>query len=134
MLEKQQKAGCVHAHTHDDARFREIAENIREVQASGHYGVRGNVPPLPLHRGDSAQIDPNRRAVCGGKVLPPQYKGMSCDEYPFASTQEGGTTLPPIVRDIAWVPVKEQKSQGGLINKFYVQNRVLVGDEFWVEV
>ncbi|MER6093363.1 NucA/NucB deoxyribonuclease domain-containing protein [Streptomyces bluensis] len=109
-----------------------IAKNIRDVQArGGHYGKMGAGPPL--HReADRAKADQNRRAVCGGQRPPAQ--GLSCDEYPFATTKEGGTALPPISRGIAWVPNDEQDAQGGRINAFHKQQRLLDNDAFWVEV
>ncbi|PWI46209.1 hypothetical protein CK485_00185 [Streptomyces sp. ICBB 8177] len=59
---------------------------------------------------------------------------MQCDEYPFASTDEGGTALPATQRAVTWVPAAEQRKQGGMVSAFQVQNRVLKGDPFYVEV
>jgi hypothetical protein len=63
----------------------------------------------------------------------------SCDEYPFAASWEGGTRLPADHRGIAWAPLSENDSQGGLLNAFYQANRVLdaadaetKGDAFYV--
>ncbi|MGW0884607.1 NucA/NucB deoxyribonuclease domain-containing protein [Streptomyces sp. NPDC002671] len=42
-----------------------------------------------------------------GPLLAP---GLSCDEYPFAFTKEGGTTLSSSYRGWAWVPGAEQSS------------------------
>ena len=46
-----------------------------------------------------------------------QHKGTqwNCDEYPFASTYEGGGSA-----SIATVPVRENSSQGGILAGFYV--------------
>jgi Deoxyribonuclease NucA/NucB len=51
----------------------------------------------------------------------------SCDEYPFASTLEGGAGA-----SIAPVPVSEQNSQGGTLSSFYQQNNVPIGGKFFV--
>ncbi|MBT0565650.1 NucA/NucB deoxyribonuclease domain-containing protein [Williamsia sp. CHRR-6] len=61
----------------------------------------------------------------------------SCDEYPFASTVEGGASA-----SIAWVPLAEQVrvdgddidvAQGTLLSTFYRENRVIEGDKFFVQ-
>ncbi|MEU1630646.1 NucA/NucB deoxyribonuclease domain-containing protein [Streptomyces sp. NPDC020096] len=56
----------------------------------------------------------------------------SCDEYPFASTYEGGTHLPANQREISRVLPGENKSQGGRITTFKKRYRVLDGDPFYV--
>ena len=43
----------------------------------------------------------------------------SLDEYPFASTAQGGVT--PWLR-VAPVPISEQDQQRGDLNSFYTQN------------
>ena len=110
-----------------------IAINIRNIQgASGAYGKPGG--GHPLHREFSeAKKNANRRAVCPRRP-PAGQAGKSCDEYPFASSKEGGTKLRPPNRGIAWVPVSEQQSQGGLLRGFYWANRMLDKDAFWVAV
>jgi hypothetical protein len=113
-----------------------IAANIRRIQnkGPGHYGRPGS--GHPLHR----LVNPkkqraNYNAVCSRRVVgPPPKPGLSCDEYPFRSTQEGGTALSKANRGTAWVPKKQQDSQGGLIRSFYYSNRVLNDDPFYVEV
>jgi hypothetical protein len=115
-----------------------IAANIRSVQARGG--------PAELHR-NSFLKTANNKAVCpknppaGWKPPKGWPKGQrpSCDEYPFAASWEGGTRLPANHRGIAWVPLSENNSQGGLLNAFYLANRVLdatdakaKGDAFYV--
>ncbi len=113
----------------------EIAKNIRRIQNKGphHYGRPGS--GNPLHRlVNEAQRKRNRRIACGKKVVGSPPKGKSCDEYPFATTHEGGHAVPAADRGWAWVPEEEQNSQGGFLKKFYYQNRVLDLDGFWVAV
>lgn len=113
----------------------DIARNVRRIQAKGpgHYGRPRS--GHPLHRlVDDAQQRRNRRIACARKVTGPPPKGKSCDEYPFASTHEGGHSLPPADRGWAWVPTDQQNRQGGLIRTFYYINRVLNRDAFWVAV
>jgi hypothetical protein len=53
----------------------------------------------------------------------------SCDEYPFASTQQGGSTA-----SLAIVPLNENRSQGGTIRAFYNNPFKPDGAQFCVEV
>ena len=144
-----QAAGCVYASFVPTigtlAGLKFISASIASIQASGG--------PTELHR-NSFLGQANRTAVCGislppgwtppaGWPLPittPSNK-PSCDEYPFARSWEGGTRLPASQRGTAWVPLGENRSQGGLLNAFYLQNRVLdatsaatQGDAFYVAV
>ncbi|MFI6318782.1 NucA/NucB deoxyribonuclease domain-containing protein [Nonomuraea sp. NPDC050556] len=110
----------------------QISANIRTIQSRGGYGVPGI---HALHReADEAQQRRNRDKACSTRVTGPRPAGMSCDEYPFATTQEGGDTLPAEARGWSWVPEGEQNSQGGLVTGFYKANRVLDGDPFYVQV
>lgn len=109
-----------------------IAANIRRIQnRGGHYGRMGD--GHPLHRiTDASQIAANRDVLCPRRLHRPS--GKECDEYPFASTREGGNGVPPNSRGRAMVPAREQRQQGGLVNTFYNANRVLNEDAFWVSV
>ena len=53
----------------------------------------------------------------------------SWDEYPFATTLEGGTPA-----DVQAAPVVEQRKQEGKHNAFYRKNLMSLGDPFYVEV
>jgi hypothetical protein len=58
-------------------------------------GSPGRSVQTPLTRGDPARTDPNRGVTCGGFApLPPGNSygvvSDSCDEYPFASSQQSG--------------------------------------------
>jgi hypothetical protein len=114
------------------AGLRDIAANIRRIQSGGgHYGRQGD--GHPLHRiTDEKQIDKNGRFSCPSSLKRPL--GKQCDEYPFASTREGGNGVPANSRGRAFVPATEQSKQGGFISTFYQGNRVLNGDAFWVRV
>ncbi|MBI4492580.1 MAG: hypothetical protein HY690_07285 [Chloroflexi bacterium] len=83
---------------------------------------------LPLQRQTR-----RRNSVCPRGT----YPGMSCDEYPFASTYEGGDgSLSALGRaaSTAPVPVYEQNRQGGAIGSFVVRNNLRDGDKFTVVV
>jgi hypothetical protein len=151
-------AGCVfpkHAATDDGtlpsgmAFLPGIASNIRKVQAAPlHIGRPGS--SVPLTRAGEATKKKNRQAVCGGRkpgrgdvtwVVVPSAPGQaynptspSCDEYPFASTHQGGTAYAPPNRAIKWVPRWENTRQGQILNSFYTKYRVLVGDPYYVNM
>ena len=114
----------------------QIAANIRRIQngSPGHYGRPGS--GHPLHRlMDRRKQNSNRRAVCSRRVVgPPPRPGVSCDEYPFASSREGGTALSRANRGTAWVPVGEQNRQSGLITTSLAAQRVLDREAFYVGV
>jgi hypothetical protein len=111
-----------------------IVANIKTAQAGpGHYGKPGGGHPLH-HITSTSQQNKNYNAVCGRSVVGKPPVGKSCDEYPFKSTREGGTTLSKANRHTAWVPIAEQNSQGGRLSAFYQNNRVLNGDAFYVQV
>ncbi len=118
------------------AALREISQNISRIQKAGphHYGAYG-LHGSPLHRtADGKTIADNRRIACGGRK--PPTSGVSCDEYPFASTREGAANKKGKPGDWgwAWVPVSEQNRQRDILNAFYRNNRILDGDAFWVAV
>lgn len=69
----------------------------------------------------------NRKAACLRVI--PRRKGEQCDEYPFASTLEGGSNA-----SIWLVPEKENQRQGGDLSAFILLNNIKAGDRFRVEV
>ncbi|MEV5505104.1 NucA/NucB deoxyribonuclease domain-containing protein [Streptomyces orinoci] len=122
-----------------------IVDSIRGVQRAGlHIGKPGS--SIPLTRATEAQKNANRNAVCGPNVKPgpgdiwwkvnPKDKGTqpSCDEYPFASTTQGGTAYAPPNRAIKWVPLSENNAQGAILKNFYDAYHILPGDNFYVNV
>ena len=54
--------------------------------------------------------------------------GMSPDEFPYASTVQGGTGS-----TVVGVSISAQRSQGGMLQAFYSSNKVKVGDWFLVK-
>ncbi|MGC4788183.1 NucA/NucB deoxyribonuclease domain-containing protein [Micromonospora sp. DT178] len=112
-----------------------VAQHIKDAQAAGRPGKPG---VRPLHRLiDEYLQKKNRDTACptsGPNVLPTAPDG-SCDEYPFASTQEGAYTGDGVYsrRD---VPLIENVAHGrdGVNRDFYVPNRIIHGDAFWVDI
>jgi hypothetical protein len=94
-----------------------IADHIRDAQAAGH--------PSVLTRASGAERARNRRASGCTRWRGPD----SCDEYPFASSQQGGRGA-----SLRGVPPEEQHRQGGDLIAFYTKHRIRVGDPFVVVV
>ncbi len=97
----------------------EIAEHTAMAIAAGK--------PSVLTRGQANAIIRNRSAALRGH--PPAGQRRSLDEYPFASTQEGGQGA-----SVAAVSRTEQSQQGLLIGNFYRDFNIQVGDRFVVAV
>jgi Deoxyribonuclease NucA/NucB len=95
-----------------------IAEHVRIAIAAGQ--------PWLLHRVSEEQAKKNRRRACGRW---PKGSKLSCDEYPFAATSEGGRGA-----HIMGVPLQEQLRQGGQLRGFYARNRIPLGGAFVVVV
>lgn len=93
-----------------------IAKNIENAQLAGHPDI--------LTYGGPGMNQVNRPAALRGI---PRLPRLSIDEYPFASTLEGG--------DGAWVghvPPREQHIQGGVFGQFLLRNNLGPGDSFRV--
>ncbi|GAQ65903.1 hypothetical protein SsS58_06331 [Streptomyces scabiei] len=152
--DRQYGAGCVYptrmsvekdwTKLSDMANLPGIGDNIRKVQRAGlKIGYPGS--KVPLTRATKAKATENRKEVCGPDVRPapgdiwwtvdPGDDGTkpSCDEYPFAETTQGGNTYNPPNRAIKWVPLKENRTQGGIIRTFFGRYHILPGDKFYVQ-
>lgn len=101
----------------DAKKMPNIARNIQDAQDNGY-------PSILTRTTDEAQKEANRAAACAGFCGP-----GSPDEYPFASTMEGGAGA-----RVRSVPIREQRIQGGVIAKFYEKFNVKHGDRFVVRV
>ncbi|MDR7380953.1 polymorphic toxin-type HINT domain-containing protein [Promicromonospora iranensis] len=82
--------------------------------------------PTRLTKVSAAARDANRRAALRGQ--PPAPAGQSLDEYPFASSAEGGAGS-----HVMAVPRAEQNYQGGVLSAFYQKHNIQPGDQFDVE-
>jgi RHS repeat-associated protein len=99
----------------DSEQMPNISAGIQEAQSAGAPSVLTRIT-------DAAQIAANRAAACRG------FAGEgSPDEYPFASTAQGGAGA--FVRG---VPLVEQKIQGGVLSRFYQDEGIQAGDRFAV--
>ncbi|RAG86182.1 hypothetical protein DN069_07860 [Streptacidiphilus pinicola] len=125
------------------AALKGIGDNIRKVQRAGlHVGKPGGIL---LTRATAAQQTKNRDDVCGKAkpkpgdiwwtVIPGNTNTTpSCDEYPFADVMEGGLTYGPPNRAIKWVPLGENRAQGGILRTFFGRYHILPGDKFFENV
>lgn len=100
---------CVYLH-----RTPKIYENDRDAQLAGFPGS----PPVPLHfEPDPAAVAANRGQALRGEA-PCDGPLESLDEYPFASTKEGGLGSGRKAQ-VRCVPVAEQKDQSRDLRVFY---------------
>lgn len=76
---------------------------------------------------NSTRIKRNRRNSGCTKMKP--GPGLSCDEYPFASTYEGGKGATTAI-----VPIKENSLHGGQLSYFYTKNKIQDGGCFIVKI
>lgn len=102
----------------DAERMPFIARNISTAWEAGKPGVLTK---------DRAAEAVNRRKVC----LPsfPRPHGGWCDEYPFASTRQGGDGAQE-----QEVPPRENQCQGGTLARRYVAAGIGDGDDFLVVI
>ncbi len=138
-----------------DPAVRESAIHIREAQAAdkpGKYVAAddGSILPssgaLPLTRTrDAARITANRAAarklyveqyaeepVCAAITDPDEPPGpCNCDEYPFASTNEGASSGAFSVKRI---DSADNQQVGTRLGNFFTSQRVVNGDPFYVNV
>ena len=98
-----------------------VAAHIRDAQVAGKpKRLKYDTDPIAraLRRAIACP-----RGTCRGQPVP----NNSCDEYPFASTFQGG-----LGASIRCVPAGTNSSQGGTLSHFY--GMIIHGDEFDVEV
>lgn len=99
------------------ARMPNIAQNIQNALDEGQ-------PSILTRQTLQAMIRANRAAACAGFCGP-----ESPDEYPFASTLEGGAGA-----HVESVPLSKQNIQGGTLASFYQQYGIGPGGQFQVTV
>ncbi|WP_193199654.1 NucA/NucB deoxyribonuclease domain-containing protein [Nostoc sp. MG11] len=115
------KAQSLPTITFSRSRIPNIASHIATAQARGY-------PSILTRTTISAEIDQNRREACRNFISQPP-NNTSCDEYPFASSREGGAGS-----SIRAVPPTEQNIQGGIISSFYRNNSIRNGSRFRVRI
>jgi RHS repeat-associated protein len=96
----------------DPQKFPNIAPHIQDAQTAGQ--------PSVLTRTTNPVLMSNNRAEATGGLV-------GLDEYPFASTYEGGAGA-----SVRIVPAGENRLQGLQIAHFYFRNQIRDGDKFKV--
>jgi hypothetical protein len=124
------------------------------VKAAQQSGLPGALSGTPLHRlTDDALKTLNRNTACPASY--PRPDGMSCDEYPFASTYEGAYTGGGTARTFSWCQITltdppstgplgysvcmidnaQNTYAGSVLNSvLYVPMRVIDNDPFYVDI
>ncbi|MGH3759886.1 NucA/NucB deoxyribonuclease domain-containing protein [Actinophytocola sp.] len=103
----------------DAAKMPFIGRNISSAWGEGK--------DFQLHRDTPQSRRAKWSASCGSFTR--SYPLGSCDEYPFASSQEGGAGA-----RTEEVPDREQSCQGGTISRAYALQKISVGDEYLVGI
>ncbi len=110
-----------------------VADHVYNAEAAlpSHWGNPnyGDSAGLTRDMNDN-DINANRDVACPAGQTPP---GMSCDEYPMATTHQGAAFSAPGDWSIAYVPPSANNSQGGVLENFYAFYHVLDGDEYFVQ-
>lgn len=152
---KSISAGCIMtkgqvAIGYDRASYPSFAGHVSDAQKSG---LPGNSTALKRLKAGQASAK-NRSKACPSRLKRPS--GLSCDEYPFASTQQGafygggaGRTFSKCnIADKSYpigakgakgysacmIPQKENSAAGSDLSKFFKESRVLTGDPFYVQI
>jgi hypothetical protein len=118
-------AGTVHAPGLPVLVF-DSTEFPNKVQVIKQRMGKSNRKKLTRQTGRS-KIRKNRRAALKGKKK--AGPKLSLDEFPFASTKQGGKGAA-----VRAIPASEQNAQGGKMSSFYQNNNVKDGDSFIVKV
>ncbi|WP_228780708.1 NucA/NucB deoxyribonuclease domain-containing protein [Nocardia cyriacigeorgica] len=136
-----------------------LSTHIGYAQASGLPGAPNGTP---LTRTNKDEVIQGNRNITCNRVPGPRPAGRQCDEYPFASTYEGGgasgpsrtyqgnpceQSMPTWVNRLSvpvgfynaqgvsmcMMPGRDNMRGGGITTWFYVKNRVHDGDTFYVK-
>lgn len=99
----------------DAGRMPFIAQNIRNAFVPGGK-------PFALQRGDGTKPFRQRNYLANCANFPKRYPDGSCDEYPFASSWEGGAGA-----QTAEVPKREQNCQGATLKNQYTARQIAPG-------
>lgn len=129
--------------------YPEVARHIGDAQASGLRGAYPNGTPL-TRLTNAALVDRNRATACPSSY--PRPAGKSCDEYPFASTNQGASTGGGGPRTFSYcsitlgqpgstgatgysvcmVNATQNSGAGTALGQFYNSNRAISNDPFRV--
>jgi hypothetical protein len=99
----------------------EDAQNVKNLP--GKHGTTRYLTRLT----DKKKMQENRDVACPKSL--PRPAMLSCDEYPFASTWQGGSTGNYSRR---FIDEKQNSAGGRALANFYLYNRIIEADRFLV--
>jgi len=105
----------------DSNDFSQKTKNMRKGMPPGQDSMKLTRQP------SRSAIRKNRRAALKGKSK--GGPGTSLDEFPFASTKQGGAGA-----SVAPIDTQEQCAQGGKMSAFYQKHNIKDGDSFIVRI
>lgn len=137
---KPTKGGCVYQNatanilviSTSDKTITQAAKFIEAAQKKihNHAGVYSHGKALT--RLTSARtIRANRRVACKGLTV---KKGQSCDEYPFASTNQGAALVPRDDWDREAVNAAQNSKVGSYLSSFLLHLRIASDDSYYVKI
>jgi hypothetical protein len=112
----------------------EAARFYRDMQATlvTHPGARGFNPLSRAWEWERAANRSISKPICD-KL--PKASGESCDEYPFAATEQGAAFGPKgVTWDVKAVNAKANSMVGTLLSVMYGAQRIYPGDKFYVDI
>lgn len=122
----------------------EMAFHTRDAQAA-IAGRPGYFDPDPSLRGkpltrltDGALAEKNRKVsvkYCPERFPDGKPEKHDCDEFPYASTYQGGAMVTPEEISVRYISQGQNRRAGALLQNFYAYDaRLFDGEEFWVYV
>ncbi|WP_337825231.1 NucA/NucB deoxyribonuclease domain-containing protein [Amycolatopsis sp. A1MSW2902] len=124
--------GYVNYNSVDNPDVGPVAQHVYDAIRTlpSHWGRPGPGSSTLNRQTNAAKIADNRRIACGSVATGP---GESCDEYPMASTYQGGDGAAPNDRSTKIVPQNANDIQGGLTSAYYDYYRIIDFDDFYVQ-
>lgn len=132
-------------YSRDEPSIRPVTDHIRQVydgftthpgpsgaQFPGDGAVPGSAPLTRLFPNyDSVAYDLNRARKDQECASLTGFVGEDCDEFPFASTYQGGASGQPF--SVRYLDATGNQKAGNALNQFYVNQRILHTDKFFVD-
>lgn len=127
-----------------DSETDESATHIQVAQSTlpmaiGRWHENPDVRGTPLTRTQNKTLnDANRTAsgkLCEARFPGGAAAGLNCDEYPFASTNQGASVVPETSMSVKYILGADNQKVGRRLGTFLcLTARVLEGEDFWVKV
>ncbi|MGZ3144794.1 NucA/NucB deoxyribonuclease domain-containing protein [Lentzea chajnantorensis] len=115
---------------HLDLHNGELATHIADTQRAGLPGSPASGSPL-TRQTDRILMDKNRSTSCPSSL--PRPDGKQCDEYPFASTNQGAF-LGGGLYSARMIKEEDNEKGGRELSAFYRDQRIINFDPFYVQI